>query len=408
MAHKLSRLQTFLHSKDGSVIPLFGLCIMMLMFMSALAVDTARGYRAASATTLALDAAALTSAKMLRLEKLNDEELMEVANRYFKSNLNAEVAAEATYGSVALLEVNRVTNKVKLGVDMSMPTTFGSLMGVKKMKLPAKSTAIYDARDIELSMMLDVSGSMAGAKISDLRGAAADLVDILMTGNKNGAKHRIAIAPFSTSVNAGTFDSEVAESKGKFKVFKPKNTCVSERTGANAFTDASPASGMFGKKAPSCPTSPIVPLSNDGDTLKTAIAGLRDGGWTAGHLGIAWAWYLLSPEWADIWPSGSTPKAYGDEETTKVAIIMTDGEFNSAYEGDNGDAKQQAEKLCKNMKSSGVTVYTIGFQVPKEALPVLEKCATSHMHFFDAKNGDELRDTFKTIAKKLLGLRLSS
>jgi hypothetical protein len=30
------------------------------------------------------------------------------------------------------------------------------------------------------------------------------------------------------------------------------------------------------------------------------------------------------------------------------------------------------------------------------------------MHFFDAKNGTELSETFRTIAKRLSGLRLAS
>ena len=37
-----------------------------------------------------------------------------------------------------------------------------------------------EQHDIELAMALDVTGSMSGSKIADLRTAATDLVDILL------------------------------------------------------------------------------------------------------------------------------------------------------------------------------------------------------------------------------------
>jgi hypothetical protein len=87
---------------------------------------------------------------------------------------------------------------------------------------------------------------------------------------------------------------------------------------------------------------------------------------------------------------------------------MTDGMFNTYYEGANGDSAAQARTLCTNMKAAGITIYTVGFQVPPEVLPVLQHCATSPKHFFDAASGQELSQTFRTIAERLSGLRLAS
>ena len=42
----------------------------------------------------------------------------------------------------------------------------------------------------------------------------------------------------------------------------------------------------------------MVPLSDDKAYLRRTVEGYRDGGTTAGHLGTAWGWYLVSPEWA--------------------------------------------------------------------------------------------------------------
>jgi len=61
----------------------------------------------------------------------------------------------------------------------------------------------------------------------------------------------------------------------------------------------------------------------------------------------------------------------------KVAIIMSDSEFNTSYESANGGSKAQARELCDNMKAAGLRIYTVGFQAPATALPILQYCATS-------------------------------
>jgi len=44
------------------------------------------------------------------------------------------------------------------------------------------------------------------------------------------------------------------------------------------------------------PTSAeVVPLASTKQTLLDKITGLTASGGTAGHLGTAWAWYMLSP-----------------------------------------------------------------------------------------------------------------
>lgn len=402
-------LLKFSKADDGAIAPLFGLCILSLMIMSGIAVDGARSYRVASEAGIALDAAALASAKALRLEKPDDAQLQDYANSYFSTNFDASNHGEATYSSVSVA-ADRKLNKVTLNVTLQVPTTLTAILGRRHLDVVSRSSAIYDARDVELSMMLDVSGSMAGSKIGDLKAASSDLVTILLDGNKKGSKHKIAIAPFSTAVNIGAYAEEIVDKKDqKGKPYVGKGTtCVTDRFGAHAFKDKSPNSGKFGQRSAACPTTPVKPLSDDAEDLIAHIDSMSADGWTAGHLGIAWAWYLLSPEWADLWPGESEPKDYDDDEYTKVAILMTDGQFNNFYEPDNGASEAQARKLCDNMKSSGLTVYTVGFQVPDEALPILQYCATSPTHFFDAKDGTQLRDTFQTIAKRLAGLRLES
>jgi Mg-chelatase subunit ChlD len=163
-----------------------------------------------------------------------------------------------------------------------------------------------------------------------------------------------------------------------------------------------------GTKATSCPASAVLPLTDDPDEVEDRIESLAAGGMTAGHLGIAWAWYLLSPNWADVWSSGSPASPYHDPDTLKAIIVMTDGEFNQRYEPGNGSSTNQAQLLCQNIKSKGVMIFSVAFQAPPSAQDVLRNCATSPSQYFDATDGAELRATFQRIAKRLTALRLSS
>lgn len=50
----------------------------------------------------------------------------------------------------------------------------------------------------------------------------------------------------------------------------------------------------------SLPDKAIVPLSDNKTALKNSINSYTAAGSTAGHIGIAWAWYLLSPNFRNL------------------------------------------------------------------------------------------------------------
>ncbi len=78
---------------------------------------------------------------------------------------------------------------------------------------------------------------------------------------------------------------------------------------------------------------PTIPLSrerhhaavHDRSSLSSQIDALSAGGSTAGHIGLAWGWYLLSPNFSSILPAESQPADYEEPDVLKVVILMTDG-----------------------------------------------------------------------------------
>ena len=158
----------------------------------------------------------------------------------------------------------------------------------------------------------------------------------------------------------------------------------------------------------------MVPLTSDKRRLRDEVARYGTYSATAGHLGTGWAWYMLSPKWASVVPAASRPAAYDDKNTIKTVILMTDGIYNTFGGLANAAASQKRSKeLCANMKSEGVVVYTIGFDLEHagpakaDAISVLSECASASSKFFRAEKPEELRAAFRAIALDISNLRLA-
>lgn len=164
------------------------------------------------------------------------------------------------------------------------------------------------------------------------------------------------------------------------------------------------------------PDNEPIPLTKDAGDLKDFIEDMTAGGGTAGHLGIAWGWYLLSPEWDDIWPTESKPTTYTEPDAAKALIIMTDGAFNSTHPLDPKSSTELAADYCDAIKAdTNIVIFTVGFRVPSNVDTVsgsggdtvLEYCASSPAFTFSADNSQQLEDAYRQIATTISDLRLS-
>ncbi len=391
----------FTKNKQGSIAIMFGLFFMSFLFATGMGVDYARMTHMRAKVAAAVDAAALGGGRALIDGRLTDSEIEDITKEHFDTYLNN---LDGMFGTVAtpVVTVDRTAGTVNVDVTATVPMTFSKIAGFSDMEIPVGTMSKFDQRDVELGMALDVTGSMGGSKIADLRNAANDLVDILLPDGGTTNSIRIGLAPYATSVNAGSFASTVTGVSGA-------NNCVFERGGSDAVTDAQPTgSNTLGYSSSTwCPSAVVQPITDNKSSLKTAISTYNASGWTAGHLGLAWAWYLISPNWSSIWPSASDPVSYSDTETIKAVVLMTDGAFNTWYVGSNGNSSVQAANLCTQMKSKGVIVYSVAFSAGSSAQTLLQGCASSPNTYFTASNGSELRAAFQQIAMNLNKLRLT-
>jgi Flp pilus assembly protein TadG len=224
-------------------------------------------------------------------------------------------------------------------------------------------------------------------------------------------------------------------------------SCVSERVGSDAYTDASPSSarvafsyaGTTDVGTGGCMSTTFTPLTTNRQTLHDEIGDYKAEGGTAGQIGVGWGWYMVSPTFGAIFPTESRPEPYGTRNLLKVVIIMTDGEFNAVYytgvrardsgsgggaddrwinhDSNNGSPFIQAVTMCTAMKRQGVIVYTVGFDITSTvdrtptivdtAKEVMEQCATDASHVYLPNNGTSLKTAFGAIGRSISQLRIS-
>jgi Flp pilus assembly protein TadG len=389
------------NDERGAVAVIFALTLTVVLAAGGIALDMARLSSTRGKLQEAVDAATLAGARSFARTQ-NPDTAIQAAQSFFEQTKSSNSALS----SVTLVDpkIDEMRMEFTASSETLLPTTLSAVLGMSDFKVAVKSASALVADNIEVSIMIDLSSSMTGQRFTDAKIALRQFVNGVMINEKAQKPLKIAFAPFSSAVNPGSYYTAAAGVSGA------QPACVGERAGATQYTDDAPGPGAYFNQftpAPDwpCLESTVMPLEQKKDTVLKRIDDLKLSEGTAGHLGTMWSWYLISPKWASIWPSGSTPAAYGT--TNKVVILMTDGEnFPKDLPTDEA-ADNYALQVCTNMKAAGVTVYSIGFHVDvARAERLLKACASSSDKHYFPFGSDQLSATYRSIANSLTQLRL--
>ncbi|TPM26017.1 TadE/TadG family type IV pilus assembly protein [Mesorhizobium sp. B2-3-5] len=460
----------FARDRGGNFAILFGFAASVLALAAGLSVNISQLYNAKSSLQGVVDAAVTSTARDLTTGAIKEADANKSVQAFLDANSMAGIL-QADQVVLDRLTVNRTASTVQADVHADVALFFPIFgMGDTK-RVTASTTALYSDKRVEVAMMLDVTGSMAANwwaktdKIGDLQAAASGAVEDLLNNNidPQNPRVRVAVVPYAEAVNTGGLaDSAFVEQAGgpnlpaaldapinvNSSAPRRPDKCATERKDKDGYADYSsdgpseprknnqgqyyPAKVNRDDRMKTCPKPELIPLTADKQTLLSTIASFKADGVTAGGIAVQWGYYMLSPDWRSTIAAarlGTGPADFDSRKVAKVAILMTDGQFNTAFAGGRGAPRSQnagqmsrsnAENICDNMKRDGIEIFTIGFDLDDpsmtaterdQAKSVLQDCSTADTstlkHYYEAATGPELDDAFSAIVQNIERLALT-
>jgi Flp pilus assembly protein TadG len=261
--------RSFTNDEGGVVAVIFAITFAAIFLLVAIAIDYGRTEAELVRVQNAVDSAALAASHRLGLP---DQDISGPAKAlaYFKAN----IAKHPHVGSLTSTSLDAVTGEVTAKAKGNMLTSLLRAVGINEIGFNAGATVRRGSGTVEIALVLDNSGSMAGSYIADLRTAAENLVNVVFTGYESTDKVKVGVVPFAASVNVGADNigafwmdttgvspvhfENFAAPKTRFDLFSemgvPWRGCVEVRPAPHDVTDSFPTS--------STPESLFVPMFN--------------------------------------------------------------------------------------------------------------------------------------------------
>jgi Flp pilus assembly protein TadG len=204
-------LRQFWRSRRGNFSLMLAVGVPAMLGAVAFATDVSTLMRAKSNLQNALDAANLASSH------LGDAETTRAGA--FDSYFQANVASHSELSNAkATLTVDRGVNfvKTKATASADVNLNFAFLFGAEK-HISVDASAVESNNQLEVVLVLDNTGSMAGARITALRTASKSLLDYLEAVKSPTRSVRASLVPFVTAVNVNgpEFDPSWIDMDGK-------------------------------------------------------------------------------------------------------------------------------------------------------------------------------------------------
>lgn len=194
----------FARDRGGNFAIVFGFAASVLALGVGFAVNVSQLYNAKSSLQSIVDAAVTSTARDLTTGVIKEAD----ANKSVQAFLDANSAAGILQTDQIVLDkltVDKTAKTVRADVHADVAFYFPLFSMGDMQRVGVSTTALYSDKTIEVAMMLDVTGSMTGQKIKDLRTAAANAVDSFLDNqNQANPRVRVSIVPYANSVNAGS------------------------------------------------------------------------------------------------------------------------------------------------------------------------------------------------------------
>jgi len=363
-------LSRFSRDEDGSLI-IFGVYILVIILMvGGIGIDLMRYERDRAELQYTLDRAVLAAADLDQTLSPNAV----VADYFDKAGLSQ-------YLTNVTVDQGLSYRVVSGTATAQIETQFMRMSGVDTLTANAASTAEERIDGVEISLVLDVSGSMnSNSKLSNLKTAARDFIDEMIDNTEDG-KLSISIIPYATQV------AMPANFINEFNISQEQDlsNCVNFQSSDFDTTEISlvdpmqrtmhfdPWYTVDGRdnnpmdevRLPVCESKSsreMMILQKDRVALKDFITNLTAAGNTSIDVGMKWGTALLDPSLQPVVDAmiadGSVdagfdalPQTYDSGDTLKVIVLMTDGQNTSQYYINDGYREGESNVWWNDMEN---------------------------------------------------------
>lgn len=287
-------LQRFRRNQRGDIAIMLGLMAIPLLLAAGIALDYANYTRIRHQVQSAVDGAALAAARSMGTQA----ERKALAEKYFSENMGSLMTG---YG--VQLAVDDQTNKITVTASLDSPNYLMKLVNLNTTPMSVTATALRQVGKLEIALIFDTTGSMEGSRITNLKKAAKDFVDILFAKDSISPTVSIGLVPFSAAVNVGDdkglsfgIDVNGLSTVSNYNFIDPSfvnwhnwkawstitnkswTGCVEARAGSLAFDDTPPSSSN-----PQTLFTPYFAPDEPGNAIANDISSIWMG-WPIGYL----------------------------------------------------------------------------------------------------------------------------
>jgi len=417
---------------------MFGVGSLMLFVATGIAIDISGVTKQDRATQDLADMAVLAAAAS-GYQELTD--LQTIA----ENTVNANTKPGESFATIlSITPQNAIQVEVRADYEMVIMGWFGHENSL--VTNTAEAPPRGDGK-LNLAMVLDVTGSMQGSKLTALQTAANELVDTFDVARAASSGNvMMSVVPFAhyvkipvsnlgqpwlevepTAVHNWEYDLNECNTDGAddptcVPDLVPRsdtlswNGCMGSRHAPYHITPDFGTSRLQGFAARGSCRSELLPLTTDFTAIRNNISGLTAEYETYIPSGLTWGWRTLSPN-APFTEADTADK----NERKRALLLMTDGEntysyggtnpsFNGVYhwEEDQVAADAMTTQMCTDIKADGITIYTVAFEVTDASTQnMLRNCASDPGKYYDARSSIELETAFGSIGDELAEVRLS-
>src|SRR5437868_2290734 len=162
MRHLIDLAKRFRKDESGAFIVLFGVLAVVLIAVAGSVVDFTYMQTARTCAQTAIDSAALALQTRIGIDNVS------TLTTKAQSLITERLGDSAMTATVKSLTVDTTVGKIDIAASLTVPTSFVQLVGIHSITSLISSEAVRGSKDLEVSVALDTTGSMAGSKIAAL------------------------------------------------------------------------------------------------------------------------------------------------------------------------------------------------------------------------------------------------